>query len=99
MQSQTGLSAEMREKVDYDVALCYLHLKSYGYEIGNLYPEQELNNRVVESLKAFIDKYPNSEMMAKALLALGVEQPKKEVLLDLVKRYPDSKEAGTASNI
>lgn len=96
MQSQTEMSTEMREKVDYNVALCYLHLKSYGSEIRNLYTEQELSAYIVENLRTFIEKYPNSEMMAKALLALGLEQPSKEVLLELVKKYPDSKEAGTA---
>lgn len=96
MQNQTGLSSAMREKVDYDVALCYLHLKDYGSEISNLYTEQELNDKVVESLQEFIAKYPHSEMMEKALLALGAEEPDREILLELIKKYPDSKEAGTA---
>jgi TolA-binding protein len=96
MQVQTGLSREMQEKVDYDVALCYLHLKDYGSEIRNLYTEKELDDNVVESLKEFIAKYPNSEMMAKALLALGLEEPDKAPLLELIQKYPDSKEADTA---
>lgn len=96
MQGQTGLSAGMREKVDYNVSLCYIHLKYYGYEVRNLYNEEELDNLLVASLKLFIEKYPNSEMMAKALLALGLEQPNKEALLKLIERYSDTGEADTA---
>lgn len=96
MQAQTGLSAGMREKVDYNVALCYIHLKYYGYEIRNLYSEGELDNLLVESLNAFIEKYPNSEMMAKALLALGLEEPNEKALQELIERYPDTGEAKKA---
>ncbi|MGI6550417.1 MAG: tetratricopeptide repeat protein [Syntrophomonadales bacterium] len=86
----------MREKVDYNVALCYIHLKYYGYEIRNLYNEGELDNLLVESLNAFIEKYPNSEMMARALLALGLEEPNEKALQELIERYPDTGEAKRA---
>lgn len=96
MLQEKEMTAAMREKVDYSVALCYEHLLNYGIEMTNLFPKDELRRKTVESFTQFIEKYPESEMSAKALLAVGLEKPDRQVLEALVKKYPKTKEASTA---
>ncbi|MDS1029947.1 hypothetical protein RDV78_05450 [Bacillota bacterium LX-D] len=71
------LPPDLKEKVIFSIALCYSHLESYGQEIDVLMSEEMQHKQVLDSLKNYLNNYPNGNYRTEAEKALTAYQSSK----------------------
>jgi hypothetical protein len=80
---------QLREKVDYSIALCYSHLMNYSQEVQLLGLYDKYKENTIKSFEYFVDEYPHSTMADDALYALGFITGNNSYFTRILQEYPD----------